>query len=292
MGFLNSHILMSDAKHFSNDHPINPYYSEGGIDLNRAVEEHNTIAEMLQHAGVTITRCASPESSQDGVYTANWGLVRGDRAVLARLPNARKSEEAYAERILKDLGKEVFHVPGDLKFSGQGDSLPCGDLLFCGSGYRSDVEAQAFVAETLGYRQIQLKAMPQVDEKGHPVINKSSGWPDSFYYDIDLALSIIKAPSGGEKGLIAYCPEAFTYESQQVLENLTEVEKIIVSEHEARQAFACNLVSTGSAVVMSARAPVLKSALESHGLEVFTHDITELAKGGGYIRCTTLTFND
>ena len=29
--------------------------------------------------------------------------------------------------------------------------------------------------------------------------------------------------------------------------------------------------------------------LESRGLRVFTPEITELAKGGGYIRCTTLT---
>ncbi len=37
--------------------------------------------------------------------------------------------------------------------------------------------------------------------------NAVSGWADSFFYDIDLALSIIKAPEGGQKGLIAYCPE-------------------------------------------------------------------------------------
>jgi len=64
-----------------------------------------------------------------------------------------------------------------------------------------------------------------------------------------------------------------------------------VSLHEAEDAFACNLVSTGEVVVMGDGAPVLKAALESHGLTVYTPHIQELSKGGGYIRCTTLTID-
>lgn len=39
-------------------------------------------------------------------------------------------------------------------------------------------------------------------------------------FDIDLALAIIKAPEGDEKGLIAYCPEAFAPESREFLPRL------------------------------------------------------------------------
>lgn len=292
MGSLNSHVLVSGAEFFSNDQPINPYYHQETIDITRAIEEHNTIVEMLKLAGITVDQCDPPSDSQDGVYTANWALVRGERAVLAHLPLARRAEEAYAKNILESLGKEIFYVPDGLKFSGQGDALPCGNLLFCGSGYRSDVAAQAFAAETLGYERIQLQTVPQLDEAGKAVINQSSGWPDSFYYDIDLALAIIKPPEDQKKGVIAYCPEAFTPESQDILEKLSTVEKIIVSEQEAKEGFACNLVSTGEAVIMSAHAPQLTAELKTRGLNVFTPEIRELAKGGGYIRCTTLTLND
>lgn len=286
---INTHVLMSSANYFSNEQPINPYYHEESVDLARAQAEHDEIRSCLEQAGVRVTQVAAPPDSQDGVYTANWALVRGDKAVLARLPNARKAEEAWAEQALISQGIEVVQVPENYKFSGQGDALPCGNYLFCGSQYRSDVAAQEFAANTLGYERIQLQTVPQCDEDGQPITNVSSGWPDSFYYDIDLALSVIQGPTKTQKGLIAYCPEAFTPESRAVLEQLEAVEKILVSEHEAKQAFACNLVSTGKAVVMSAQAPKLKAALEARGLRVFTPSITELAKGGGYIRCTTLT---
>lgn len=289
MTLLNSTVLMSGADYFSNDAPINPYYADESIDVQKAVMEHQAIRAALESAGVKVVKVAPPSTSQDGVYTANWALVRGGKAVLARLPNARRTEEAWAETELQKLGIEVVHVPGGWKFSGQGDALPCGDLLFCGSTYRSDEEAQTFAADTLGFRRIQLRAVPLYDDEGNKAINQSSGWADSFYYDIDLALSVIKAPTPTEKGVIAYCPEAFVPESRKLIEDLDEVEKIAVSEAEAKEAFACNLVSTGQTVVMSAKAPELRAALETRGITVITPNITELAKGGGYIRCTTLT---
>lgn len=292
MSLINSTVIMSSAEYFSNDQPINPYYADESVDTARAIHEHEQIKSFLEEAGITVIKVPVTPDSQDGVYTANWALIRGKKAVLARLPEARKAEEAWAENILTQQGIEVIHVPEDWKFSGQGDALPCGDYLFCGSQYRSDPRAQAFAAETLGYTHIQLQAMPQLDENGNEQMNASSGWPDSFYYDIDLALSIIKGPSENSLGTIAYCPEAFTTESRETLENLEGFEKIIVSEREAKEAFACNLVSTGKAVVMSARAPQFKAELEARRLRVFTPEITELAKGGGYIRCTTLSLNE
>lgn len=280
---------MSDAANFSNEQPINPYYHVESIDRATAQAEHDHIRELLTQAGVEVVSVASPADCQDGVYTANWALVRGNKAVMSRLPNARKAEEAYARQVLASMGLEVVTLPEHLRFSGQGDALPCGDLLFCGSGYRSDEEAQAIVADTLGFTRIQLQTVPQLDENGQPVINHSSGWADSFYYDIDLALSILRVPDASQRGLIAYCPEAFTPESQAVLASLDSVEKIIVSEQEAKEAFACNLVSTGSTIVMSAHAPIFSRELEARGFTLLKPEIHELLKGGGYIRCTTLT---
>lgn len=286
---LNSRVLMSSAQYFANDQQINPYYHDESVDSTQAQAEHDEIRRCLEQAGVQVEQVAAPPDSQDGVYTANWALVRGSRAVLARLPDARKSEEAWARRELNALGLEVVDVPEDWHFSGQGDALACGDYLFCGQGYRSDVRAQEFAANLLGYTRIQLQTVPQRDANGDPVVNKVSGWPDSFYYDIDLALSIIRPASADQKALIAYCPEAFTSESRAILSELPDIELIEISEHEATQAFACNLVSTGETVVMSDKAPLLRAELESRGLTVLTPHITELIKGGGYIRCTTLT---
>lgn len=288
---INRTVLMSDALHFSVEQAINPYYGDGRLNQAQAIDEHHHIADLLRQAGITVVHTPSPSDSQDGVYTANWALVRGNTAILARLPEVRKAEEAFAEKALTDLGKKVIHVPDGLKFSGQGDALACGNYLFCGRGYRSDEAAQKFAADTLGYERIQLQTVPELDANGQPMNNAVSGWADSFFYDIDLALSIIKAPTETEKGLIAYCPDAFTPESQQLLANFDGVDKIKVSIEEAEQGFACNLVSTGETVVMTAHAPHLVAELEKRGLTVLSPEITELARGGGYIRCTTLTLD-
>ena len=263
---------------------LNPYSdSANQPDAGAAATEHQAIADALTQAGVTTKKVAAPENCQDGVYTANWGLCRGNTVVLSYLPNMRRSEQPYAEKTLADLGFQTLRAP--YRFSGQGDALPCGNYLFCGSVYRTDPLMHDFLASELGYEVVGLQTVPALDTSGSPIINKVTGWPDSFFYDIDLAISVLTP------NLIAWCPEAFTAESQEKIRALP-LDKIEVSLEEATKGFACNLVSTGEVVVMSDMAPELRAAIEAKGLKTVHPPITELAKGGGYIRCTTLTLDN
>lgn len=289
----NTKVLMSGADYFDDSQAINPFMNKKvAVNREKAQVEHDLIHESLQSAGVEVLITTAPTNCQDGVYTANWALVRGDKTVLSTLPNARKDEEPHAEEVLKKLGLQTFRVPDGIHFSGQGDALPCGEFLFAGSGYRTEKPAHDFVADTLGYTVISLQTIPKRNWFRRPVINKDSGWPDSFFYDIDLALSVLWPPHENQKGLIAWCPEAFTPASRSLLQNFDKVDKIEVSFSEAKQAFACNLVSTGETVIMSAHAPAFQAELQKRGFRVITPEISELAKGGGYIRCTTLTLDN
>lgn len=289
----NTTVLMSGTDYFDDTAAINPFMnSHVAVDREAAQTEHIQIHKALQKAGIKVIQVQPPQDCQDGVYTANWALVRGSNAVMASLPDARKAEEPYAEQVLRDLGKTIYHVPEGLRFSGQGDALPCGNYLFAGSGYRTDPIVHRFLAETLGYEVISLQTKPKRNLFYRPAINKSSGWPDSYFYDIDLALSVLRVPEGKKRGLIAWCPEAFTTESRTRLHEFDGVDKIEVSLREAKEAFACNLVSTGKTVVMSAHAPEFQADLKANGIKLITPEISELLKGGGYIRCTTLTLDN
>jgi N-dimethylarginine dimethylaminohydrolase len=281
---LNKKVLMSGAQFFSSDAHINPYYEAEPIDAKKAQAEHDLIRQAFEQAGIEVIKVDPPSASQDGVYTANWALVRDGKAVMSRLPDARKAEEPYAEKVLSGLGFETITVPENWHFSGQGDSLPCGRFLLAGSGYRSNPRAQAFTAEMLGLELVQLHANPELDADGRPVINPVSGWADSFFYDIDLAISVLR------EDLIAYCPDAFDEASRAKIAALP-LEKISVSYREATNGLACNLVSTGETVIMSAHAPEFRAEVEKHGLRTITPPVTELAKGGGYIRCVSLTLD-
>jgi N-dimethylarginine dimethylaminohydrolase len=288
MAKINKTVLMSGTEYFGNQYAINAHMNANvPVGLAKATAEHKAICEALESAGIKVVKVPAPKDCQDGVYTANWGLCRGNKVLLSALPNKRQAEMPYAEQILRGLGKEIIKLPGGLRFSGQGDALPCGSRVFVGSNYRTDIATWTYIEKLLGYEVIGLQTIPKRTwfGLGKRVINKETAWPDSYFYDLDLALAVLR------EDLIAYCPEAFVPESRKLLESLP-IEKIKVSRAEATKGFACNLVSTGETVIMSAHAPKLKAAVEAHGLKTITPEITELGKGGGYIRCTTLTLDN
>lgn len=281
---INRTVLMSGAEHFTVQE-INPYSFESDQpDRKRVIAEHDAIESALIEAGVEVIRTPAPRECKDGVYTANWALIHGQKAVLSRLPGPRQNEEPHARQVLADLGFELIEPP--VRFSGQGDALFAGNTLFCGQGYRTDSRVHDFIHDVFEVEVVSLQTIPLLYKNGHQAINKLTGWPDSYFYDIDLALAVL------DEDLIAWCPEAFMPESREKLWHLEGFRKIEVSMEEAKEAFACNLVSTGETVVMSAHAPLLKEDIEAVGLRVVTPEISELAKGGGYIRCTTLTLKN
>ena len=286
MPVINKHVIMSGTQFFNDSYAINAHMNDKiAVDISLAAQEHAQIAEFLKQSGVEVTIVEPPKNCQDGVYTANWALIVGNKAVMSNLPNIREEEEPYAQAVLEARGYEIIKLTKDLHFSGQGDALPCGDYLFVGSSYRTSPLVHPILQKHLGLKVISLKTVPQLDTHGVPVNNRVTGWPDSFYYDLDLALAVISP------ACIAWCPDAFEPHSQAAIRAITDLEKIEVSVEEAMHGFGCNLVSTGEAVVMSSHAPKLKAALEAKGLKVYSPEVNELLKGGGFIRCTTLTLS-
>ena len=282
MSKINQKVLMSGADYFRVEE-LNPYeHKELQPDQARAIEEHTLLESAFKQAGIEVIKVAPPRDCQDGIYTANWALCWRGKAVASSLPNMRQAEEPYAHSVLAELGYEIITPPS--RFSGQGDCLPCGDYLFVGSNYRTDPLMHQFLQETFACEVVGLETIPLTDENGQPLINKVTGWPDSYFYDLDLALSVI-SPT-----LIAWCPEAFSQVSQEKIRHL-ELDKIEVTFKEAREGFACNLVSTGETIIMSPNAPLLKSNLEARGFKTITPQISELSKGGGYIRCCSLSLD-
>jgi len=287
---------MSGANFFSDKDAINALYSpEPSVDVQKAMAEHGKIKQALENAGVTVKQVSPPPDCQDGVYTANWALVRGGKAVMSRLPNKRQPEERFALEVLRGLGLKTIILPHEVKrFSGQGDALSCGDTIFMQSPYRTTRAAHRHIKEMLGFREvISLKTKPaRWFGFGPAKKNRLTGLPDSPTYDLDLALAVLKPPSGNQKSLIAFCPAVFKRSSRKLLRNHQAFDKIEVSRHETLESHALNLVSTGETVIMNGGAPIFQAALEARGLKIIALDLPELKKGGGSIRCSTLTLDN
>ncbi|MFY1698918.1 dimethylarginine dimethylaminohydrolase family protein [Solwaraspora sp. WMMA2101] len=264
---MNRELLMSDATHFRVDYEINPYMCTGvQPDPAAAVAEHAAIAAAHLAAGRKVEYLPSAPQCPDMVFTANAAVVRGGRAVLGDPPAQRQAELPYFRQWLTEQGYDVVAAP--YPFSGQGDALAFGDLLLAGYGYRTDRRMHPVLAAELGYQVV-------------PVRTVSPRW-----YDLDLAVAVV----GGPTNTLAWCPAALDPASQGRLRDLA-VDLIDVDVDEAAR-FALNLVSDGTTVTMTRGNPGLASALRERGLQVVELDTTELAKGGGGIRCTALTLDN
>lgn len=280
---LNRRMLVSDAEHIASKGLNAQETPHDQPNVPAAVEEHKAAVAAYVKAGIKIEHVASPAGCQDGVFTANWGLSWGGRVLLSRLPNLRRAEEPHAERALKDLGFEVRRAKH--LFSGQGDSLPIGgNRVIMGRGFRNSPEAAREVKNFLGLEPVVVPAKPKRWLGfGPPVKNKVTGLYDSYYYDIDLAVAVIRP------NLLAVCLDALTREGRNAIMSLDDIAIIPVSLGEAKHGLACNLVSTGDTVIMIDSAPKLAASLREHGLEVVTLPNHELRKGGGGFRCISLS---
>lgn len=268
----NTELLVCDPTYFRVDYEINPYMDTGvQPDRHAAADEHAAIVSAHRGAGRRVHRIPAAWECPDMVYTANTALVRGDRAVLGDPPPQRKAEIPYVRDWLIGHGLQVLDAP--FEFSGQGDALPCGQLLLAGYGQRTDRRMHALLGDYLGYDPDQIIALRTV----------STRW-----YDLDLAVAVIGP------GMLAYHPGAFDGPSLRRLRDLNAergIELIEVSELEATR-FALNLVSDGGTVTMTTGAPQLAADLRSRDFQVVELATTELGKGGGGVRCTALTLDN
>lgn len=291
MLLLNKKLLVSGADYFTSDQAINALMHDPKVDHIKAIKEHSTIIAAFKKAGIEVIKVDPPKSCQDGIYTANWALVRNGRAIMSRLPNTRKPEEKYAIECLKKLGIETYTLPKDIRaFSGQGDALICDDYVFTQSPYRTSKEAHEFIKNYLHVKLIiSLHTKPlRWFKYGPSKKNKITKWPDSPTYDIDLAIAILRPKTEKSKALIAYCPEVFDRRSNRIIKSLKDFDKIIVSKDEAMNHFALNLVSTGETVIINSGTKLFHENLIKYGFKVIELDLPELKKGGGSIRCCSL----
>lgn len=291
----NQQVLMSGAEFMSNQLAINPYMdSSEPIDLAKAVEQHANIRKALESIGIEVVKRDAPADCQDGIFTANVGLlgIDDETVLIAQLPKGREQETPYYEQIFRDLNKKILHLPNpDWFFSGQGDALRYGNTLLCGQRYRTTPapEIHAFIADNLGYTVLSLQTVPLLNADGSANMNEVTGLPNSEFYDIDYALSPIRWPSESERGLLAVCREAFDDDSLVKIMSIPNTDIIWVPYEEATGVSACNLVSTGQSLVMNAGAPITEAALRANGMHVVTTINDELKKNGGSVRCTTVT---
>lgn len=265
-------ILMCAPTRFEIRYVINPWML-GHLDAGKrtvAIAQWNRLhAALVRHADVELIEPAP--GWPDMVFTANAGLVLGNRVLLARFRHGeRQGEEPHFAEWFTRHGFAVLRLPEDLAFEGAGDALldRAAPLLWMGHGFRTDERATALVAAALDIEVVPLRLT------------------DPRFYHLDTCLCPL---AGGE---LLYHPGAFDAESLRRIEARVPAHaRIVVDEADARS-FACNAVNLAGHVILNRASQRLVTALNARGYRVTQTPLGEFMKAGGSAKCLTLRLDE
>ncbi len=254
------------------DYVINPWM-EGNIHRSsqaQAQAQWQQLHEMLKELA-TVDLIPPQPGLPDMVFTANAGLVLGNKVVVSRfLHKERRGEEPHFKAWFEKEGFEVFELPPELPFEGAGDALLDreGRWLWAGYGFRSELDSHPLLAQWLDIEVLSLHLI------------------DSRFYHLDTCF----CPLTG--GYLLYYPDAFDAYSNRLIElRVPAAKRIPIGESDALN-FACNAVNVGQTVIMNKASGSLRQRLTSLGFVVRETPLTEFLKAGGAAKCLTLRITE
>ena len=147
-------------------------------------------------------------------------------------------------------------------FEGAGDALFCGETLFAGYRFRSDVRSHQWIADRIGVSVLPLELV------------------DPRFYHLDTCFCPLA------DGEAIYYPGAFDDYGRSVLSS--RITNLIEVSAEEAAIFTCNAVVVGRTVALNAGTPRLTRSLREAGYSIVPLTLTEFIKAGGSAKCLTL----
>jgi N-dimethylarginine dimethylaminohydrolase len=255
---------MCPPDYFGIEYEINPWMNvQVGNDPERSREQWDRLYRTLVELGVTVDLLEPVPGLPDLVFTANAGLVFKDLFLPARFRfGVRQQESPHFERWARGRGFTIVPLPAGMNFEGAGDALFCGDTLFAGYRFRSDVRGHHWVGERLGVPVLPLELI------------------DPRFYHLDTCF----CPLAPDQAI--YYPGAFDEYGRSVLKD--RITNLVEVSPEEAISFSCNAVVVGRTVILNQGAPKLASSLAELGFAVRPLDFSEFIKSGGSAKCLTL----
>jgi N-dimethylarginine dimethylaminohydrolase len=255
---------MCPPDYFGIEYEINPWMNvHVGSNAEQARHQWSALHETLQELGVVVDLLEPTRGLPDLVFTANAGLVYRKVFISSSFRyKVRRGEAALFENWARRRGFEVLHLPEGYFFEGAGDALFCGETLFAGYRFRSDVRSHQWIGEQLG---VEVLPMELIDPR---------------FYHLDTCF----CPVAPDRAL--YYPGAFDEYGRSVLRD--RIPNLIEVAAEEAVSFSCNAVVVGQTVILHEGAPRLARALGEVGFAVRMLCCSEFIKSGGSAKCLTL----
>jgi N-dimethylarginine dimethylaminohydrolase len=255
---------MCTPDYFGIEYEINPWMNvHVGSNAELARHQWQQLYETIRSLGIAVDLLEPVSGLPDLVFTANAGIVYRDLFLPARFRfGVRQGESPHFVNWAEGRGLTVVPLPEGMNFEGAGDALFCGETLFAGYRFRSDVRSHQWIGERLGVPVLPLELV------------------DPRFYHLDTCFCPL-APD-----LVIYYPGAFDDYGRSVL--ASRIDRLVEVSPEEAISFSCNAVVIGGTVILNEGAPKLAARLETLGYAVRPLEFSEFIKSGGSAKCLTL----
>lgn len=228
----------------------------GPVDYEKALAQHSAYVEALKECGLDVTVLEPDNAHPDSTFVEDTALVTDELAIVMR-PGApsRRGETADVERVIKGLRSRVERVepPGT---ADAGDVMMVERHFYVGLSSRTNEE---------GARQI-IKILCAHGMTGSTI----------------RLQEVLHLKSG-----VAYIERGNLVAAGEFI-GRPEFAKYRVIRVEDDERYAANCLWVNGTVLVASGYPKVKQAIEAHGYNTISLDMSELHKVDGGLSCLSL----
>jgi len=262
-------IIMCPPEYYNIEYSINPWMNtKNRVKKEKAFQQFQDLKNVFINNGVEVAELIPVEGLPDMIYATNSGYAEDKIFIKSNFKAFQRLHEAdSAAKYFKEHGYEIYTLPKNITFEGEGDLIRSENKYFIGFGNRTDVMAKDYIEDILNKEIFNLELV------------------NPYFYHLDTCLGPLN------DNVVVINPEAFTKEGLKIIKS--EFNNIIIAGETDNNILACNLVVNKNDVFIGKGiSEKLRNEIEGYGFNVNEIAMSEFLKGGGSIKCLTLEIFD
>ncbi len=258
-------IVMCPPDFFDIEYSINPWMNPKiRVDKKNALQQYNSIKDSFKKTGVEVIEILPVKGLPDMIYTSNAGYSEGDIFIKANFKaHQRKHESDKVEKYFREKGYQIFDIPENIIFEGEGDLIRSKSKYFLGCGQRSDPMAKDYLEDIIGEKITTLELT------------------DPYFYHLDTCFGPLN------DDIVVINESAFSEDS--LVKIYARFQHVITTNDTDNSVLGCNLVVVEKNVFLGKGiSEELQNNIKKFNYNLILPDMSEFLKGGGSVKCLVL----
>lgn len=260
-------LLTCRPNHFQVKYKINPWMKIGKVNGKESKKQWENLVKTYEELGFKVLVIDQDKRYPDMVFVADQGIYLGNNKFLTSnfRFEERKGETSIYKKWFKNYGLDLIESPKNIHFEGGGETYRYKNILFVGSGFRSDSNVVDYLKKVSSYEVFSLELI------------------DKRFYHLDTCFFIL------DENYIFYYPKALSKKSINIIKKISKNNFEI--NYQDTLNFAANSVSIGNSVLVQQGSDNFCNTIRDLGYEVIELNVSEFIKAGGGIHCLTCFLN-